>query len=157
MRDMFKGFKFNKNLPLKSVFYAPYTLPTINASRDVVDWTVTDFDTDTFITPPEGATHFKLILAVGYVDNYEYVPAMKSYEPEDDLVNGRGASTASNPIPLGGMVGSDTVLQVDLSSLGAIPASTSIFVGIGIVFYQDTNGELYELAQGNTMIIPVTG
>ena len=157
MRDILKGFEFNNKLPFKSIFYAPYALPNINASRDIIDWLVTDFDTDAFITAPEGATHFKLVLATGYVSNYEYVPVMRSYEPDEDTVNGNGGTAYSAPIPLGGMVGSDIALEVDVSSLGAIPASSAVFVGIGIVFYQDINGDLYEFAQGNTMMISVTG
>jgi hypothetical protein len=98
-----------------------------------------------------------LILATGYVSNYDYIPAMRTYEPVDETANARGASVYSAYIPLNGMVGSDTVLQVDLTSLGAIPASTAVFAGVGIVFYQDINGVLYEFAQGNAMVVPVTG
>ncbi len=157
MKDMLKGFEFNKSLPFKSIFYAPYPLPTITAPRDVIDWTVPDFNTDAFITAPKGATHFRLILAAGYVSNYEYIPVMRSYEPVDDAVDSLGGNAYSAHIPLGGMVGSDTVLQVDLTALGAIPASTALFTSIGIVFYQDINGDLYEFAQGNTMVVTVTG
>jgi|SRR5690554_1515284 len=157
MRDLFKGFEFNKNLPFKSVFYAPYNPPSFSVARDVIDWTVPDFNPDGFITAPIGASHFRLILAAGYVSNYEYLPAMRRYEAVDETANGRGTSVYSAHLPISGMVGSDTVLQVDLSSLGAIPASTALFAGIGIVFYQEINGELYEFAQGNAMVVPVTG
>lgn len=154
--DLFRGFEFNKRLPFRSIFYAPYVLPTISASRDVIDWNVADFDTDAFITAPEGATHFKLVLSAGYVCNYKYSIAVNAYEPVDDTVNGLGGSIYSNAIALGGMVGSATALQVDLSGLGTIPTSCALFSGIGIVFYQEINGDLYELAQDNTMMIAVT-
>jgi hypothetical protein len=157
MRELFKGLEFNKALPFKSIFYAPYNAPSFSAGRDVTDWMVPDFDTDAFITAPIGATHFRLILAAGYVSNYDYNPAMRKYEAADETANARGASVYSAHIPLSGMVGSDTVLQVDLTSLGAIPASTAVFAGVGIVFYQDINGVLYEFAQGNSMVVPVTG
>ncbi|WP_188464108.1 hypothetical protein [Bizionia arctica] len=157
MRDMFKGLELNKILPFRTIFYAPYSLPTISASRNVVDWTVVDFATDQFISAPLGATHFKLVLAAGYVSNYQYNPAMRGYEPVDDTVNSLGGTAYSSYIPLGNLVGSDTVLQVDLTSLGVIPASSAIFTGIGIIFYQEINGDLYELAQANAMMIPVAG
>ncbi len=157
LRDIFRGFEFNRTLPFRSVFYAPNGLPTINATRDVVDWTVPDFDTDAFITAPEGATHFKLVLAAGYVSNYQYERAPNSYEPVDDAVNGLGGFTYSNAIEIGGMVGSATALQVDMTALGTVPASTALFASCGIVFYQEVNGDLYELAQGNALQIAVTG
>jgi len=156
MRDVLKGFEFNRSLPFRSIFYAPYALPSISASRDVIDWVVPDFNTDAFIKTPEGATHFKLVLAASYVSNYDYDPIMGYYEPEDDAVNGLGGTTYSSEIAIGGMVGSDTLLQVDLTSLGAIPASTAVFASIGIAFYQDINSEMYELAQNNTMMVAVT-
>ncbi|OBX24069.1 MULTISPECIES: hypothetical protein [Bizionia] len=157
MRDMFRGFEFNKQLPFKSVFYAPYTLPEIDPARDLAKWKVLDFNTDAFITAPEGATHFKLVLAAGYVSNYSYEAATNTYEPVDETVNGLGGTDTSAAIPIGGMVGGDTTLTVDLTALGAIPVTSALFVSIGIVFYQEINTDLYEFAQSNTMKVAVTG
>ncbi|SFN66467.1 hypothetical protein SAMN04487989_102311 [Bizionia echini] len=157
MRDLFRGFEFNKQLPFKSVFYAPNPVPTIEAARDIVSWKIDDFDTAAFITAPEGATHFKLVLAAGYVSNYSYELATNSYEPVDDTVNGLGGTDISAAIPIGGMVGGLTTLEIDMTGLGAIPATSALFVSTGIVFYQEINTELYELAQSNTMVVAVSG
>ncbi|WP_191861065.1 hypothetical protein [Hanstruepera ponticola] len=155
--EQLQGFEFNQTKQLDSVFYAPITGPTINPTRDVVDLTVPDFNTDAFINAPEGATHFSLILAGGYVSNYVYVPVLNAYEPDDDTVNARGGSTTSSAIALGGMVGSATTLQVDLSALGTIPASSVLFVGLGIIFYQEVNGTMYALAQDHALKVVTTG
>lgn len=147
------GLQFNVSKPFDSQFNAPSTGPDINATRDTVTWDIPDFNTDTYINIPEGATHCKLALAAGYVSNYEWVPALKSYEPVEEAPNGVGAIVYSDAIALGAMVGSDTNLALDLTAHAPIPVTTALFAGTAIVFYQMVNGELYELAQGHSMKI----
>lgn len=155
--EMLRGFEFNKTSPLDAQFFAASALPTINASRDEVSWIVPDFNTDSFIRKPDGATHFRLVLAAGYVSDYEYSTALAGYEPVDEYVNGMGGIIYSGDIPLTGMVGGVTTLSLDLSSIGVIPATVAMFVGTGIIFYQEINGDLYELAQGNAMKVAAVG
>ncbi|MBO6880908.1 hypothetical protein [Winogradskyella sp.] len=147
------GLQFNVSKPFDSQFNAPSTGPVIDPNRDKVTWTIPDFNTDTYINIPEGATHCKLALAAGYVSNYEWVPALKSYEPVEEAPNGVGAIVYSDAIALGAMVGSDTNLALDLTAHAPIPVTTALFAGTAIVFYQMVNGELYELAQGHSMKI----
>ncbi|MFC0604955.1 hypothetical protein [Winogradskyella pulchriflava] len=155
--EPFIGFNFNEQKPFDSHFNAPNSGPTINANRDTVNWMIPDFNTDTYIKKPEGATHFKLVLAAGYTSNYEWVSALQAYEPIEDTPNGVGSVTYSDAIALGAMVGADTDIKVDLTAYAPIPATTALFAGTAIVFYQEVNGELYELAQGHCMKIAVVG
>lgn len=155
--DMLKGFEFNKELPLKSQFFAPYDLPEINVARDEATWVIPDFNTDSYIKVPEGATHFRLVLAAGYVSNYSYNNRDEAYMPVSEEVNGRGGVSFSADIPLTGMVGSDTTLTVNMTALGAIPATSAMFAATGIIFYQEINSAMYELAQGNAMKVAVSG
>ena len=155
--DLITGFELNVQKPFDTQFNAPSAPPQIDTNRTSVRWNVPDFNTDTYVRMPEGATHFKLALAAGYTSNYEWVTATKSYEPVDEDVNGRGLVVYSAAIPLGGMVGSDTSLDADMTSFGTIPVTSAVFAGTAIVFYQEVNGELYELAQGHAMKIGVGG
>ncbi|MGO3183607.1 MAG: hypothetical protein ACTIJ9_12330 [Aequorivita sp.] len=155
--EMLRNFEFNEVLPLNSQFFAPFSSPSINASRDQVVWTIPDFSTDSFVRSPEGATHFRLVLAAGYVSDFTFSMALNSYVPVDEDVNGLGGVMYSGDIPLNGMVGAVTTLTLDLNSFGVIPATSALFVGIGIIFYQETNGDLYELAQGNAMKVASVG
>lgn len=155
--EMLKGFEFNKTEPFNAQFFAPSALPTINASRDEVTWTVPDFNTDSFVRKPEGATHMRLVLAAGYVSDYSYSIAQEGYQPVENVANSQGGVSYSADIPLVGMVGMNTTLTLDLSSVGVIPAAAALFVGIGIIFYQEINGDLYELAQRNAMKVAVVG
>ena len=147
----FIGFDFNINKLFDTHFSAPGADPVISAARDQVDWNLPDFNTDTYVRAPEGATHFKLGLAAGYVSNYEWDATMKEYVPVEDTPNGVGAVTYSAAIPLGGMVGATTDLTLDLSGFAPVPVTTALFASTAIVFYQMVNSELYVLAQGHAM------
>ena len=154
---VFIGFNFNVNKLFDSHFNAPSAPPSINANRDTLTWNVPDFNTDTYVLSPEGATHFKLALAAGFVSNYEWDAATKGYVPVEEQPNAIGGVTYSNAIAIGGMVGAATDLEVDLTALGPVPVTTALFGATAIVFYQMVNGELYELAQGHSMKIAVGG
>ena len=151
--EPFIGFNFNLSKPFDSQFNAPSTGPDITATKDNVKWDLQDFNTDTFVRAPEGATHFKLALAAGYVSNYEWDATLKSYEPVEEQPNAVGVVEYSDAIALGGMVGSDTNFNIDLTDFAPVPVTTALFAGTGIVFYQMVNGELYVLAQGHSMKI----
>ena len=156
-KELLEGFELNKKDALGTQFYAPYSAPSFNANRDIVTWEVPDFNTDSFITAPEGATHFRLVLAAGLVSNYEYVSALNSYEPIDESENAIGKTSESAAIPLVGDVGSDTTLTVDMEIGAPVVATTATLTAIGIIFFQDINGQLYQLASGNAMKIATVG
>lgn len=149
-KDTIKGFEFNKNLPLGSIFFAPFS-SVVSATRGKVTLTIPDFNTDSFLNPPEGATHFSLALAIGSISNYAYVNPGLGYEPTNPEHNGKGATAISAEIPLSGAVGSSTILEADLGNAVVFPNTVAVPVALGVVFYQEINGEFYELAAGNAM------
>ncbi|SDR90546.1 hypothetical protein [Winogradskyella sediminis] len=153
----FIGFDFNILKPFDANFNAPSDRPVITAGRDSITWDIPDFNTDTYVNFPVGATHFKLALAAGYMSNYEWDDATKGYVPVEEAPNGVGVVTYSNAIAIGGMVGAATSLTTDLTAFAPIPATTVLFGATAIVFFQEVNGELYELAQGHSMKIAVGG
>ncbi len=157
-KEQLIGFEFNPKDVFSSKFYAPYDAPVLGANRNDVTVTIPDFDTDFFINAPEGATHCKLVLASGLVSNYAYEAALDSYEPDNEEENGKGGTAYSAPILLKGDVGGDTVLNVNIPlGSGGITPSVSNLIALGIVFYQEINGDLYELASGNGMQIIMVG
>ncbi|MDY2586793.1 hypothetical protein [Winogradskyella aquimaris] len=151
--EPFIGFNFDVSTPFDSIFNAPSVGPDIPDTKDGVRWNVEDFNTDTFVRSPEGATHFKLALAAGYVSNYEWDATLKSYEPVEEQPNAVGVVAYSDAIALGGMVGSPTGFDIDLTGFAPVPVTTALFASTAIVFYQMVNGELYILAQGHSMKI----
>ena len=150
-------FEFNKSLSLDSIFYPPFAAPSLDANRSIATWVVPDFDTDTYITPPEGATHFKLLLASTVLSDYKYNTDLRTYEPTNIAENGMNGIDYSTEIPLGGLVGADTTLTVDLGFASVLPTTVGVVVSIGIIFYQEVNGNMYEFASDNVMRIELVG
>ncbi len=156
-KHFIEGFEFDKRLPFGSVFYAPFGVPTLDANRSVVTWTVPDFNTDNYINVPEGASHFRLVLNVAVLSDYVYNNSVKNYEFVNEAENGVNGVSFSTEIPLGGLVGSATVLTVDLGFGAALPTTVGVLVGVGIVFYQEVNAGFYELASDNVMQVVIVG
>jgi len=155
--DILEGFEFNKTTPLGAIFYAPNDAPTLDANRSIATWLIPDFNTDSFINFPEGATHFKLVLATTVLSDYTYVASSKSFEPVNAAESETNGVAFSNAIALGGMVGSDTTLSVDLGFTSVLPATVGVISAIGIIFYQEINSQLYELASNNAMRVEIIG
>lgn len=155
-RLLIEGFEFNKYKHLESVFYPPYNIPTLNANRTIATWVVPDFNTSNYLNAPEGATHFKLLLATTVLSDYDYNVG-RGYEPVNSSENEVNGMALSVEIPLGGLVGADTTLVVDLGIGAALPATVGVVNAIGIIFYQEINGQFYELASDNAMTITLVG
>lgn len=154
---LIEGFEYNKTLSFESVFYAPFATPSIDVNRSKVTWTVPDFNTSDYVRAPEGATHFKLVLAITALSDFAYDAATNSYiavNPDESELN---ATTYSAEVPIGGLVGSDTVLEADLGLVAPLPATAGNVVSLGIVFYQEVNSLYYELASDNAMTIALIG
>lgn len=156
-KQLIEGFEFHKKLKLNSVFFAPYTLPSIDVNRSVIDLTIPDFHTGNFINAPEGATHFQLLLSASVLSNLEYDVNEKEYKFVNPDENEKNAITYSSEISLGGMVGSDINLQVDLGFTSPLPATAGVLVGFGVLFYQEINGQFYLLARDNALRIDRIG
>jgi len=129
----------------------------LDVNRSVATWLIPDFNTSNYINPPEGATHFKLVLATTVLSDYTYSTSIKKYEPANEAKNETNGIALSSEIPLGGMVGSDTTLVVDLGFGSALPATVGVVSAIGIIFYQEINTQFYELASDNALRISIVG
>ncbi len=156
-RNLLEGFEFAKSTPLETVFYAPAIAPTLDADRNVATWVVPDFNTSNYINPPEGATHFRLLLVSTVLSDHSYSAAIRKYVPMHPSENEANGIALSTEIPLGGMAGSTTTLIVDLGFTAALPANVGVVCAVGIIFYQEINSQFYELAGGNAMRIAVVG
>jgi hypothetical protein len=156
-KNLIEGFEFKKDLKLSSIFYAPIHVPVIDANRNIVDLLIPDFNTSNLILAPEGATHFQMILSTSVLSDMEYDLSEKTYEFVNPDENEVSTIVYSTEIPLGGMVGTDISLQADLGFSSALPSSVGIVIGIGILFYQEMNGQYYDLARNNAFRIEMIG
>lgn len=156
-KNLIEGFEFNKKSPFDAIFYAPNDAPTLDANRSIATWVVPDFNTSNYLNAPEGATHFRLLLATTVLSDYSFSDELKGYAPLEPDENETNGMAFSAEIPVGGMVGSDTTLVVDLGFAAALPLTVAVVNAVGIIFYQQINGAFYELASDNAMKIVLVG
>lgn len=156
-KTLLEGFELNKSKPLETIFFAPFNAPTLDANRSICTWVIPDFNTLDYIHAPEGATHCRLVLATTVLSNYAYDNALKQYLPTNPDEDETSSIVFSNDIPLTGLIGSDTTLTTDLGFTAPLPNTVAVVIAIGIIFYQDINGTLYELASDNAMTVQTVG
>ncbi|WP_405566969.1 hypothetical protein [Polaribacter sp. Asnod6-C07] len=156
-KEVLEGFEFNSKVPLSTVFYPEYAAPTLDVNRSIATWVVPDFNASNFLRPPEGATHFKLILVSTVLSNYTYSAGLKKYEPVAPTENKVNGITYSDALSVVGQVGAATTLTVDLGFTSPLPNTVGVIMATGILFYQQINTELYELSSTNAMRISAVG
>lgn len=155
--ELIKGFEFNAGQTFDSRFYRTSQLPVIRPDRNSVGWELQPFSPDDSINAPEGATHFRMVFAAGYVSDFTYNFAEKTYKALNPEFDGRSGHAVSDAYELSDALTPIMDLEIVLDTAAAIPLDVSVVVGTGITFYQSINGELYELARGSVMKVAVTG
>jgi len=148
-KDTLKNFDLDKKISLTSVFSAPYTV-THTPDRSEATLTVPNFIPDDFIDAPAGATHFKLILALGTVSDFLYNNGTDDYEAASPGQNGLSIVELSTIRPLGATP-STFNLTATLTGSPVLDPEISAVVCLGIEFYQEVGGNFYAFSQDNAM------
>ena len=153
--DVLKGFEFNNAQVFDSTFFAPTSI-AFDPGRNITTWSIAPFNVDDFVRAPEGATHFRLVLAVGVLSNFRYDTGENGYVPVTATENELSGVAYGNYQELTGSTGIvDIVVNLGLSS--ALSNTVAVNAATGIVFYQEINGQMYELTSGNSMKIASIG
>lgn len=148
-KEMLSGLNLDKKLSLTSVFSAPYTV-TANVDRNEVVFSIPAFTPANFIVAPTGATHFKIVSAIGLVSDYSYNNDSKEYEPDIPEENSIGVVVGGTVRSLSANSTAQTLTATVPDGIIPDPA-ISVVACLGIEFYQQVDGTDYILAQGNTM------
>lgn len=151
-RTMLENLDFNANVSFSSVFNAPFTF-TNNATRLQGTITIPAFLPSSFIQAPSGATHFRLLEAIGVVADYNYNATTQHYDPSDPLLNGLNGINYSAVTALNSAVPILFSLVATLPGTPTMTATSSVVQCIGIEFFQRVGTNDYLLSQGNCMKI----
>jgi hypothetical protein len=145
-----RTLELHKREPLGGRFMAPITV-TPNAGRNVAVLDVPAFNTDAYLTRPQGATHFKLLLVAGVLSDHAFVGGEEVYAPVDADINGMSVVAVSAVLPAINSV--TTALQLTATVPGSpVMTSTSyLMVSVGIEFYRVVNNYEELFADGNAM------
>jgi len=144
------NFEFNKGQSFDAVFNAPFTA-SHNADRNQGDIKTASFLPSASINAPAGATHFRLIEAIGTVSDYGYDIAVHGYVPDAPDLNALGAVDAITVTPLDSALPASFSLSAALAGAPVPTAAVSVIQCLGIEFYQHVGAGDYLLAQGNAM------
>ncbi len=126
---LLEGFEFNASASLVTTMKAPFQA-TIDRVTGVVEVTVPEFIPEDMITPPEGATHARLVIAGLELNLTDGQYVVKTGQSDSFLLDSPviPAITLSQALP---------------------PASVQpLFLAFGISFFQLMNGALYPLKNG---------
>ncbi|MFN8257697.1 MAG: hypothetical protein U0W24_18525 [Bacteroidales bacterium] len=143
-----KGTEFNKKTALAGVFNAPFTV-TPNAQRNSVDLSIPAFNPLNYINAPAGATHFRIIHAVGAVSDFAYNSVSQSYEPIDANQNQLSNVAYSDYLSVSANIGTVTTITSALPGAPVLSSDVTLLDVVGIEFYQEVGTEYYLFASGN--------
>jgi len=151
-QSMLVNFELDVNKSFSSVFNAPYTV-TNGADRNDATLTVAAFIPASFVAAPAGATHFRLIHAIGIISDYLYNNDTQDYEPSEPTLNSIGAIDYSAYLPVGNVPTAAISINTVLPGAPVMPVDASVVQCVGIEFYQQIAGVNYPLTQGSAMKI----
>jgi len=145
------GLEFNAN-NFDSLFLAPYSLEA-NAEKNMVTMNIPIFTTADFIHAPNGATHFKIALAISVLSDYAYDDELLKYEPVNADVNTLNSNAWTDEIAFGGNTANEITLQCILPGNPTLDETSALLVGIGIEFLQKIGADFYSLKSDNAFKI----
>lgn len=146
------GFEFNQQKHFDSLFLAPYTLES-NEDKNQVTLKVPVFNTSDFINAPQGATHFRLICAIGVLSDYLYDDEMQKFTPVNPELNSLNSAVKTEEIKIGGNIAHELNIQCNLQGNPTLDESSALVVCVGIEFTQLMDGQFYSLKSDNALKI----
>lgn len=127
--ELLQGFEFNNRSALGSVLFAPYEVE-IDRAAGTITVDIAAFVPMQMIMAPSGSTHYKITSAGAEID----------FTMEKFVVS--NLQTADLPW--------NSVLSAPINQVHTVPANSvhPLFLVIGIEFYQEVNGQFYNLSNG---------
>ncbi|MDQ3191770.1 MAG: hypothetical protein M3Q58_09260 [Bacteroidota bacterium] len=151
-QEILEGFEFTPDAAFGAVFSAPYDL-TANVDRNEVTITVPVFNTGNYVSPPSGATHFRIVNATTVLSDFSYINSVKHYKPVNPGINSKSSISYSAYTLLEGNTPAVLTIVSTIPGAPVLPATAGLIACVGIEFYQEINGDFYLLAAKNAMRI----
>ncbi|MCH8535431.1 MAG: hypothetical protein LAT51_10215 [Flavobacteriaceae bacterium] len=127
--ELLQGFEFNRKGRLGSTFFGQFN-PSFDRATGEAQITVEPFQASNSIAGPSGTTHYKIVGGLSLVDF-----ANESFESDTD---------ESGILPWDASSVPSTSLTMEVSGGSSSPA----ILVFGIQFYQEVNGQMYDLRNG---------
>ena len=127
--QLLEGFEFNIAGKLNTTLFTPFKA-TITRSSGAALISIPSFIPINMISAPAGTTHYRILMGAASVD-FEACIYEQQDEQSDYLIFDTNSTTALN-------------LQATLTAASTHP----LFLGLGIEFLQQVNGNMYPLKNG---------
>ncbi|MEP5341042.1 MAG: hypothetical protein ABJL44_16115 [Algibacter sp.] len=128
--NLLEGFEFNLNGKLGATLFAAFTKGFDRASGDAT-LNIVAFSPTVRIAAPSGTTHFKVVMGGAELD---FANETSTFENDETAIL---PYTVANTAPIG--------LSATLTANSTLP----VVQVLGIEFYQEVNGQMYELKNGS--------
>ena len=121
-----EDFEFNDNSKLASTLFLNYTV-NVDRPNGAVEINFNDFVAENDVAYPSGATHFKIVTAVG---EFDFANAAFDTNQVESAI-----------IP----INSDLTAAFTLTPSVVVDTANELFVLVGALFMQEVNGQMYPL------------
>ncbi|WCO02602.1 hypothetical protein [Psychroserpens ponticola] len=127
--NLLEGFEFNLNGKLGATLFAAFTKAFDRVTGDAT-LNIAAFSPTIRVAAPTGTTHFKVVMGAAELD---FVNETSTFENDETAILPYSAADTA-PIALTASITANSTLQV--------------VQVVGIEFYQEVNGQMYELKNG---------
>ncbi len=148
---LLEGLKFNKNVSFDSVFRAPFSLAAV-VERNATTLTVPAFNAVNYLSIPKGATHFRVINAIGSISDFHYNVDEGEYEAKEPALNELVDIQYSDYTAISTDVAELTITST-LADSPVMTEDVSLLNALGVEFLQKVGANYYMLAAGNALKI----
>jgi len=150
--SLLMGFQFSKLTTFERIFNSK-TYMNFDQNTGGVCFNILPFHIKNVISSPKSATHFKIILTSSVLSDYVFDSKSGMYIALQTEFSGLSSVTESDAIDLKSNAELSVQLKNDLGNGFELPENACIISSVGIVFYQNVNGKVYELETGKAMRI----
>lgn len=132
---LLEGFELHATAAFASVFGAPFSIAPA-AGRNAATITVPSFLPATFVSAPEGATHFEVFSMLCTVSDHQYDPIAGRYVPSAAALHTLRAEDASPVMSLSAATPVALTLHPALAGAPVMTGDVAAVLLMGVVFYQ---------------------
>lgn len=127
--QLLRGFEFNVDAKLSTVFFPPYTA-TIDRATGTLKVDIPAFVSRRMLKAPLNTTHFSVVCGAAEI-NFE-------------LGTQKGANTSTAELAFG----KERTEPISLSNVLTPNSTEAFFLVLGVMFHQEVNGKYYPLNNG---------
>ncbi|MGV3529127.1 MAG: hypothetical protein ACO1OO_09545 [Flavisolibacter sp.] len=147
--EYLQSLVFDQSLSFDSIFTPSYSVSHV-VDRNEATLTVPEFNPAGKVIAPAGATHFRLINAIGVISDYAFNANTGTYEPLDAANNEKSIVAYSDYLPIDATAAAQSIVAT-LADAPTLGTDVSVMQVIGVEFSQKVGSNYYAFSSGNCL------